>query len=103
MKEEYLAYQDKLKHCYDIEGKLKQYPSKRPMRILALIPIAEKIEVERKYTEKEINEIIKSAISFTDVELLRREMFQYKFIGRLRDGSQYWAEEDWKERYAEYL
>ena len=90
-------YMEKLKRYYDSENKLLQYPSKRPMRMIALARIAEKFELEKKYTEKEVNEIINEAISFSDIELIRREMFQYKFIGRLRDGSEYWLEQGWKE------
>lgn len=82
----------KLKNFYDSEGKLTQYPPKRPMRIIALAKIAEKFEKDKIYTEKEVNEIIRNSISFSDIEIIRREMFQYRFIGRLRDGSQYWLE-----------
>lgn len=73
-------YIKKLEHYYDTDGKLLQYPSKKPMRIIALIKIAEKIDISRKYTEKEMNEIIRSSIAFGDIELIRREMFQYKLI-----------------------
>ena len=73
--------------------RLTQYPSKRPMRILALTKIAEQFEASRKYTEKEVNEIIRTNIAFGDIELVRREMFQYRLIDRLRDGSAYWREE----------
>lgn len=96
------AYYKKLNNCYDSNGKLTQYPTKRPMRIIALMKIAEQIDADRKYTEKEINEIIRSNISFGDIELIRREMYQYRFLGRLRDGSAYWVESDWKNIYAEY-
>lgn len=92
MDNEMTAYQEKLKKYYDEEGRLTQYPSKRPMRILALTKIAEKFEFSIKYTEKEVNEIIRDSIAFGDIELVRREMFQYKLIGRLRDGSEYWRE-----------
>lgn len=92
-----------MKGYYNNEGLLAQYPSKKPMRILALAEIAGKLDASRKYTEKEINEIIRGSVSFADIELIRREMFQYRFIGRLKDGSEYWAEQDWRERYAEYL
>lgn len=97
------TYYKKLASYYDSEGKLLQYPSKRPMRIIALIKIAEQIGMDRKYTEKEINEIIRQNIAFTDIELIRRELFQYRLIGRLRDGSEYWAENDWRNVYAEYF
>lgn len=83
-----------LDNFYNTEGKLKQYPSKRPMRILALRKIAEQFTAGKKYTEKEVNAVIKEQIAFTDIELVRREMFQYKILGRLRDGSSYWLEED---------
>ena len=87
-----VAYQKKMDEYFDSQGRLSQYPSKRPMRIMALTKIANCFEWERKYTEKEVNEIIRQNISFTDVELIRREMFQNKLIGRMRDGSAYWRE-----------
>ena len=77
---------------YDSQGRLSQYPTKKPMRVVALTKIADCFEFGRKYTEKEVNEIIKKNISFSDIELVRREMFQLKLIGRLRDGSAYWRE-----------
>ncbi len=96
-------YNKKLKNYYDSDGKLMQYPSKRPMRIMVLIRIIEQMDANRKYTEKEINEMIKLHIAFGDIELIRREMYQYKLLGRLRDGSEYWVEEDWRNVYAEYI
>lgn len=50
-----------------------------------------------------MNGIISGSIAFSDIELVRREMFQYKITGRLRDGSEYWLEPDWDERYGEYI
>lgn len=87
-------YEKKLKAYYDETGRLTQYPSKRPMRILALTKIAAQLEHMRKYTEKEVNEIIRANIAFGDIELIRREMYQYKLIDRLKDGSAYWREAD---------
>ncbi len=103
MEKEIVLYQEKLNRYYDGEGRLIQYPSKKPMRILALVKIAGKMEKGRKYTEKEVNGIISGSIAFSDIELVRREMFQYKITGRLRDGSEYWLEPDWDERYGEYI
>ena len=103
MNEDMELYREKLKRYYDSEDRLTQYPSKRPLRILALIQIVQKIDATRKYTEKEVNQIIKDSIAFSDIELIRREMFQYRLIGRLKDGSEYWAEPNWRAEYAEYL
>ena len=67
-------YNKKLDNYFDSNGKLLQYPSKKPMRIIVLIKIVRQMEENRKYTEKEINEIIRSHIAFSDIELIRREM-----------------------------
>ncbi len=96
-------YNKKLDNYFDSNGKLLQYPSKRPMRIIVLIKIVEQMEANRKYTEKEVNQIIRLNISFGDIELIRREMYQYKLLGRLRDGSEYWVEANWRNAYAEYI
>ena len=87
-----VTYQKKMGNYYDAEGRLLQYPTKKPMRVLALTKIADCFEAGRQYTEKEVNAIIKQNIVFSDIELIRREMFQLKLIGRLRDGSAYWRE-----------
>ena len=102
MDKETSVYKEKLKRYYNSDGKLVQYPSKKPMRLIALMEIAGKMDFSKKYTEKEVNEIIKSSIAFSDIELVRREMYQYKFIGRLKDGSEYWAEESWMEMHKQY-
>ncbi|MDE5746226.1 MAG: DUF2087 domain-containing protein, partial [Acetatifactor sp.] len=87
MNEDIELYREKLKRYCDSEDKLTQYPSKKPLRILALIRIVQKFDATRKYTEKEVNQIIRDSITFSDIELIRREMFQYRLIGRLKDGS----------------
>lgn len=90
-------YRAKLQNYYNEDGKLIQYPSKRPMRVIALKKIAESFSLGEIYTEKDVNHYIRENIEFTDVEMIRREMFQYKILGRLRDGSRYWLEENWNE------
>ncbi|MGN1417286.1 MAG: DUF2087 domain-containing protein, partial [Oscillospiraceae bacterium] len=87
-----ITWQKKLSVFYDAEGRLSQYPRKSSLRLIALARIADCFEKDRKYTEKEVNEIIRQNISFSDIELIRREMFEHKLIGRARDGSEYWRE-----------
>lgn len=85
---------DKLAGNYfDENGLLKQYPSKKPVREIVLARIAVKIEPGKDYTEKEINQIIRDQIAFSDIELIRRELFDYAYLNRERDGSRYWKNE----------
>lgn len=87
-----VTYQKKMNNYYDEEGRLLQYPANKNIRILVLEKLAECFTYEKNYTEKEVNDIIRQNIAFSDVELIRREMFQLKFLGRLRDGAEYWRE-----------
>lgn len=103
MEKQVMDYCAKLKRYYSEDRKLTQYPQKRPMRILALIRIAEQFEAGRQYTEREVNEVIKRSIAFNDVEMVRRELYEYRFLGRHRDGSAYWVEEKWREDYGSYI
>ena len=49
-------YNKKLDNYFDSNGKLLQYPSKKPMRIIVLIKIVRQMEENRKYTEKAVRE-----------------------------------------------
>ena len=80
----------KMANYYDSQGRLSQLPSKQSLRVMALARITHCFEPGRNYTEKEVNAIIRQNISFSDVELVRREMIQLQLMGRLRDGSAYW-------------
>ena len=85
-------YLKKINFYYNEDGKLTQYPTKRPLRQIVLAKIAACFERDREYSEKEVNEIIRGEIAFSDVELIRRELYQERYINRLKDGSKYWRE-----------
>lgn len=89
-----MNYEESFQRHLTDEGIIKQYPSKKPVRMLALAYIAEHFEKEKRYSEKEVNEIIKKWHSFSDHELIRRELIVYGFMGRMRDGSAYWLKEE---------
>ncbi|MGB4661097.1 MAG: DUF2087 domain-containing protein [Mobilitalea sp.] len=82
-----------LKNYLNEEGKLLSFPSKRKLKIAAMFYITAKIDDRVKYTEKEINAIIDGMCCFRDAALLRREMYNYRFINRTLDGKIYWKEE----------
>ena len=52
--------------------------------------LSEQFENNRKYSEKEVNDIIKNHHSFNDIALLRRELVSRKFLARKDDCSIYW-------------
>ena len=79
---------EKVLERYFKDGKLTALPSKEKRRIMILQHIIEDFEPNRKYTEKEINEIIKS--KFYDYVTIRRYFIQYGFMDRAIDGSAYW-------------
>ncbi|WP_082812360.1 DUF2087 domain-containing protein [Clostridium sp. Marseille-P299] len=88
-----MDYRELLQRYLTENGKLKQYPSKKSLRMVALAYITEHFERNKKYKEKEVNEIIMNWLSFSDHELIRRELIVYGFMNRMRDGSAYWVEE----------
>ena len=75
---------------FDQEGKLLRYPSKRSLRVFVLERVGTAFEEGRDYTEKEVNAIIRERFAFSDVELIRRELFEARILGRMPDGSKYW-------------
>lgn len=81
-----------IKNYLNEEGKLKSYPSKRKLKIAAMFYISSSIEEEVMYSEKEINDLINKMCCFRDAALLRREMYNYRFINRTPDGKIYWKE-----------
>lgn len=82
-----------LKNFLDGEGRLIQFPSKFKLKIMSLFYLASKFEHGRQYSEKEVNELLIQWHSFDDWAMLRREMYNKRFIGREQDGSSYWIEE----------
>ena len=82
-----------LKSFLDSEGRLTAYPSKRKMKLYALIYIAEKIEKGRVFTEKEINAVLNNWHTFDDPATLRRELYTHRFLDRDSCGKEYKIEE----------
>lgn len=68
--------------------KLKILPSKEKKKIAVLRKITEQFDGSRKYSEKELNDILK--LVYDDISTVRRYLIQYGFFDRTKDGSQYW-------------
>jgi len=72
---------------------LINYPSKRKFKILSWFYLASKFESGRKYTEKEVNELLRDWHTFDDWAMLRRDLYDSRFLNRENDGMFYWLEE----------
>ncbi len=76
----------------DENGKFNQMPGKRQKKkVTAMLEyLAEKFVAGKKYSEKEVNEILNRYHSFNDPATLRRLMFGSQLIDRTLDGRAYW-------------
>ena len=72
-----------------MDGPLSVFPSKQKKKVTVLRHLLKRFDVRREYTEKEVNEILKTA--YPDYVTLRRYLIEYGFMGRVRDGSRYWV------------
>ena len=52
--------------------------------------LSTKFKLDKKYSEKEVNEILDNHHLFNDTPLLRRELISRKYLIRKDDGSIYW-------------
>lgn len=68
--------------------RLKVFSAKEKKKIVILRRIAEEFERGRHYTEPEVNEILEAI--YEDYVTLRRYLIEYGYMGRTRDGSDYW-------------
>lgn len=79
-------YRKKVLDSFFEYGKLKNIPVQRKKRLIILKEICGNFEMDRKYTEKEVNLII--ADYHDDFCTIRREMIAEKLMER--DGRHYW-------------
>ena len=86
-------YMKEISSFIDEFGRLKQYPVKRKRQIFVLFYLASKFEANKRYTEKDVNQILLEWHTFNDWATLRRDLFDSRFLNRKADGSEYWLEE----------
>lgn len=70
------------------DGTIKSYPAKEKKKIIILAEIIKKFSKDKKYSEKEVNEIIKTF--HDDYATIRRALVEYGFIDRSDDCKSYW-------------
>jgi hypothetical protein len=71
---------------------IRNIPAKEKRKYILLCMIIHSFDSIKKYTEKEVNEILKPMVD--DYVLIRRYLIDYKFLSRTTDGKEYWLNVD---------
>ena len=80
------AYDRKILRDYVVDGRLRQIPTQRKKRDVILRHLADCFEPDRRYTEREVNEVIRAF--HDDYATLRRELIEGRWMAR--DHEIYW-------------
>jgi hypothetical protein len=82
---------DKILKNYIKDGRVIIFPSKEKKKLVILQYIVDKFKSDKKYTEKEVNEVIVSMVD--DYVSARRYLIELGFMERNNDGSEYWVKD----------
>ena len=92
-----------LRPFVDDEGRIQQWPSRQKVQRMAAALLAMRFEPGRDYSETEVNLLLMDGHTFADWALLRRELYDWRFLDRESDGSRYWVRGEAAERIAREL
>ncbi|WNS45510.1 DUF2087 domain-containing protein [Paenibacillus sp. MMS20-IR301] len=71
------------------DGALSEFPKKQKRKAAILRHLIQRFETGRKYSEQEINAVLK--LAYPDYVTLRRYLIDYGLLDREDDGSSYWV------------
>jgi hypothetical protein len=74
---------------HTLNQRLTRIPSKQKKQIVIFRWLATLFQPDRLYTEREVNDVLKS-VSAPDIAGLRRDLIDFGYLRRERGGSQYW-------------
>lgn len=74
---------------FDASGRLLRWPIKYSVQRLMLWGLWMRFDTRRRYTEREVNEVLKRWHLFGDHCTLRRELVNMRLLERESDGSEY--------------
>ncbi|AWH78658.1 DUF2087 domain-containing protein [Clostridioides difficile] len=92
--ERYVVTEEERKHILDTSFesmnplKLKVFSSKEKKKVVILSKILEQFERGKKYSEKEVNQILESI--YDDFATIRRYLIEYGFMSRNKECTKYW-------------
>jgi hypothetical protein len=80
---------DRVLRLFDERGRLARWPGKRAEQVLALWCLWLPFDGKRRYSEREVNEVLNAHHAFGDHCLLRRELVVAELLARTPGGEQY--------------
>jgi len=80
---------DRALRQFDAAGRLTRWPTKRALQVLALWGLWLRFDAKRRYTEREVNEVLNAHHHFGDHCLLRRELIELQLLTRTPGGAEY--------------
>jgi hypothetical protein len=80
---------DRVLRLFDAQGRLLRWPSRRAEQVLALWCLWLPFDGKRRYSEREVNEVLNVHHAFGDHCLLRRELVEAKLLARTPGGGEY--------------
>ena len=83
-----------LKSIKNADGIIIRWPKKKEEKRAVLEYLITKFESGKKYSELEVNMILKRWHSFGDHSLLRRELYDAFLFDRTQDCHEYWVHEE---------
>jgi hypothetical protein len=83
------AAADRVLRLFDTHGRLQRWPAKRAEQVLALWCLWMPFDGKRRYSEREVNEILNAHHAFGDHCLLRRELVEADLLARTPGGHEY--------------
>jgi hypothetical protein len=83
------AAADRSLRLFDAQGRLTRWPHKRAEQVLVLWCLWLAFDGKRRYSEREVNEVLNRRHAFGDHCLLRRELVEADLLARTPGGEQY--------------
>lgn len=80
---------DRVLRLFDGHGRLQRWPARRAEQVLALWCLWLPFDGKRRYSEREVNELLNAHHAFGDHCLLRRELVELKLLARTPGGAEY--------------
>ena len=83
------AAADRALRQFDASGRLTRWPTKRTLQVLVLWCLWLRFDAKRRYSEREVNEVLNAHHLFGDHCILRRELVELKLLTRTPGGAEY--------------